>query len=252
MEIELLGSVALVQGEHRCAVASVRIRTLVALMALSPGSSRPFDLLVEQLWAGRPPGNARNALQANIVRLRKLFESLTGRRGDELLRTVSSGYLLDVPPDSVDAHRFLRLTDEGAAQVDRDPAAAVDLLERALHLWRGPALVDVPDQPGLREQSARLDERRLSAREDLIAAKLAIGEERGLVSELRQLAEAHPERERFSEQLMLALYRNGRQTEALDVFHRARRRLASELGLQPGRGMCRLYEAILVQDRVLG
>jgi DNA-binding SARP family transcriptional activator len=152
----------------------------------------------------------------------------------------------------VDSRRFLDLAAQGAAHVEHQPAKAVQLLEAALGLWRGPALFDVCDGMRCRIEAAQLDERRLSVREDLITAKLANGEERGIVPELRQLAAEHPERERFSEQLMLALYRDGRQTEALDVFHRARRRLASELGLEPGRALRRLYQAILVQDQVLG
>jgi DNA-binding SARP family transcriptional activator len=252
MEIQILGSLAVTHGESRYGVASTRVRTILALLAVSPGTPLPFDQLVDELWADRPMGNARNALQANVGRLRKLLESVTGRRGDELVRTVGSGYSLEIAAESVDARRFLDLAAEGAAHVEHQPARAVELLETALGLWRGPALFDVCDGMRCRIEAARLDERRLSAREDLITAKLANGEERGVVPELRQLAAEHPERERFSEQLMLALYRDGRQTEALDVFHRARRRLASELGLEPGRALRRLYQAILVQDAVLG
>jgi DNA-binding SARP family transcriptional activator len=252
MEIQILGSLAVTHGESRYGVASTRVRTILALLAVSPGTPLPFDQLVDELWADRPMGNARNALQANVGRLRKLLESVTGRRGDELVRTVGSGYALEIPAESVDARRFLDLAAQGAAHVEHQPAMAVQLLEAALGLWRGPALFDVCDGMRCRIEAAQLDERRLSVREDLITAKLANGEERGIVPELRQLAAEHPERERFSEQLMLALYRDGRQTEALDVFHRARRRLASELGLEPGRALRRLYQAILVQDQVLG
>ena len=252
MEIQILGSLALAHGEHRYAVASTRVRTVLALLAMSPGTPLPFDQLVDELWAEKRMGNARNALQANVGRLRKLLESITGRRGDQLVRTVGSGYALEIPPESVDARRFVDLADQGAADVERHPEQAVRLLETALGLWRGPALFDVCDGMRCRIEAARLDERRLGAREDLITAKLATGEQRGIVPELRQLAAEHPERERFSEQLMLALYRDGRQTEALDVFHTARQRLVSELGLEPGRALRRLYQAILVQDAVLG
>lgn len=252
MEIQILGSLALAHGNDRYAVASTRVRTILALLAVSPGTPLPFDQLVDELWADRRMGNARNALQANVGRLRKLLESVTGRRGDELVRTVGSGYALEIPADSVDARRFVDLADQGATNVERHPATAVRQLEAALGLWRGPALFDVCDGMRCRIEAARLDERRLSAREDLITAKLATGEQRGIVPELRQLTAEHPERERFSEQLMLALYRDGRQTEALDVFHHARRRLASELGLEPGRALRQLYQAILVQDAVLG
>lgn len=232
-------------------VAARQVRTLLALLALSPGAPVAFDQLAEELWAGKQVANARNALQANVVRLRKLLELFTDQPGDELVRTVSSGYVLDVPAEAVDAHRFRELADRGSVLALRRPEEAIELLERALRLWHGPALFDVGDGLRFRVEAARLDERRLGAREDLIAAKLASGEDRGVVSELKQLTAEYPERERFSEQLMVALYRNGRQTEALDVFHHTRRRLASELGLEPGRAMRRLYQAILVHDQVL-
>ncbi|TQM84833.1 DNA-binding SARP family transcriptional activator [Saccharothrix saharensis] len=251
MQVQILGAVALAREDRRMGVAARQVRTLLALLALSPGTPVPFDQLVEELWAGKQMGNARNALQANVVRLRKLLEQFADVPGDCLVRTVSSGYVLDLPGGAVDAHLFRDLADRGSALVPHRPGEAIDLLERALRLWHGPALFDVSDGLRFRIEAARLDERRLSAREDLIAAKLANGEDRGVVSELKQLAAEYPERERFSEQLMVALYRNGRQTEALDVFHHTRRRLASELGLEPGRAMRRLYQAILVHDQVL-
>ncbi|SDL37512.1 DNA-binding transcriptional activator of the SARP family [Lentzea albidocapillata subsp. violacea] len=252
MEIRILGSLAVTREGQEREIASARVRTVLALLALPPGVPLPAAQLVEELWSGKPLGNARNALHANITRLRKLLESVTGRKGDEVLRTVSGGYLLDVPKNCVDGYRFLDLAERGAAKVQRHPAMAIELLEEALRLWRGPALLDVCDGARCRMEATHLNERRLSAREDLITAKLANGDQRGVVPELNLLTAQYPERERFSEQLMIALYRDGRQTEALDVFHHTRKRLASEMGLEPGRGMRQLYEAILVQDKVLG
>lgn len=251
MDIQILGSVALVAGDRRIALASRRVRTVLALLALSPGAPVPFDHLVDELWADRSIGNARNALQAHILRLRKLLEMVTGEPGDQIVRTVGGGYQLAVPPESIDAQRFLSLAERGSGHVTREPGEAIKLLDEALQLWRGPALFDVCDGLRCRMEAAQLDERRLSAREDLVTAKLANGEERRVVGELKRLTAEHPERERFSEQLMLALYRDGRQAEALDVFHHARKRLASELGLEPGRSLQQLYQAILVQDRML-
>jgi SARP family transcriptional regulator, regulator of embCAB operon len=252
LEIEILGSVALTQGDRRYGVASAKARIVLALLALSPGTPLPFDLLVDELWAGRPMGNARNALQANVVRLRRFLESVTGLPGDKLVRTVGNAYVLDVPAASVDGHRFLAMAECAAGLLERRPEVAVDQLEQALRLWRGPALFDVGESGRCHDEAARLDQRRLTARGDLITAKLATGDERGVVPELQRLAAEHPERERFSEQLMLALYRDGRQTEALNVFHDARRRLASELGLQPGYALRHIYQAILAQDQILG
>lgn len=252
MEIHILGSLVLTQGSQRWGVASKRVSSVLALLALTPGQPVPFDQLVDELWGDGRIANAKNALQANVTRLRKLLASITGRQGSELVRTVGGGYLLDVPTESVDAHRFLNLANRGAALVAQEPALAVELLERALGMWRGAALLDVCEGFRCRTEAAHLDERRLTAYEDLTTAKLAVGVERVSVPELRQLAIEHPGRERLSELLMLALYRDGRQTEALEVFHGTRRRLADDLGLEPGRSLHEIYEAILKQDDILG
>jgi DNA-binding SARP family transcriptional activator len=252
MHIDLLGTLSVSDSGQRSDVGSRKVRTVLALLALSPGVPIPFYRLVDELWADKPMGNTRNALHANIARLRKILESADGRRGDELVRTVSNGYLLDIPKESVDVYRFLGLADRGAVLVESCPTEATILLEQALRLWRGPALFDVPDGPWCQAEATRLNERRLTAREDLIAARLANAEERTLVSELKQLVAEYPERERLSEQLMLALYRSGRQTEALSVFHYTRQWLGNELGLEPGRALRTLYQAILEQDAVLG
>lgn len=246
LRIDLLGPLAVSVPGHRGDVGSRKVRTVLARLALSPGVPVPFEQLVYELWGGKEMGNARNALQANITRLRKIL-------GDaDLIRTLGSGYLLDVPPQAVDAHRFVYLATQGAARVQQAPKEAVHLLESALRLWRGPALSDVPDGAWCQAEAGRLNERRLTVREDLIAARLANSEDRGVLPELKQLVTEHPERERLSEQLMLALYRSGRQSEALNVFHYTRTRLGNELGLQPSRALRSLYQAILVQDVVLG
>lgn len=251
MELGILGPLTLTHEGERHSIASERHRTLLALLAISIGRPVPSHRLMEVLWAGRRMQDERNALQASIARLRKLLESLTGVRGDVLIRTMSNGYQLALPRDSIDAVRFTDLASAGTPLLSEDPGRAIPLLERALAQWSGPALFDVSDSVQCRIEAAHLEDRRLSVREDLIAAKLAVGADRAVVAELRQLSAQHPERERFSEQLMLALYREGRQVEALDVFHGARRRLASEVGLEPGHGLRRLYDAILVQDRHL-
>ncbi|MBP2320256.1 DNA-binding SARP family transcriptional activator [Kibdelosporangium banguiense] len=246
MRIQLLGPLSVSVPGRRGDVGSRKVRTVLARLALSPGVPVPCEQLVHELWGDKPMGNARNALQANIARLRKILG------GPDLVRTLGNGYLLDVPPQAIDVHRFGYLADQGSARVERAPKEAVHLLEAALRLWRGPALCDVLDGAWCRAEAGRLDERRLIAREDLIAARLANAEDRGVLSELKQLVTEHPERERLSEQLMLALYRSGRQSEALNVFHYTRTRLGKELGLQPSRALRSLYQAILVQDVVLG
>lgn len=253
MRIDLLGTLTLTDKNGKIFnIGSRKLRTLLALLALSPSTPVPIDELVHELWAGQPVSNARNALQANVARLRKLVETVSGRPGGDLIRTTSGGYILDIPPEDVDAHEFVALADDGAKVLDERPAAAAELLQRALRLWRGPALADVPDGMRCRSSAGYLEERRLVAREDLVAARLNTGGERDVVPELRQLVAEYPERERLSEQLMLALYRMGRQTEAINAFHYLRNWLDDELGLQPNRAVCDLYQAILSQDALLG
>ncbi|MBT2405489.1 MULTISPECIES: AfsR/SARP family transcriptional regulator [unclassified Streptomyces] len=233
-------------------MASKRVTSLLTFLALSPRRTVSADQIEDELWGHQRMTNARNALQANVVRLRKYLESLTGVKGTELIRTVGSGYLLDLSPERVDAHRFLRQAEAGAALVHHDPARAITELEQALFLWRGPALMDAVDGVRIRQAAAHLEERRITAYEDLITAMLAVEAHRIPVPELRQIASDHPERERLSELLMVTLYRAGRQAEALEVFHGARRRLAGDLGLEPGRALNRAYQAILEQDDALG
>jgi SARP family transcriptional regulator, regulator of embCAB operon len=248
IEVNILGSIAITHDGREFDVSSRRIRTVLALLALSRRMPVPFDALMDELWRDKLPGNARNALQATLVRLRRLLTLATGEPGDRLVRTVAGGYLLDVPVDAVDANRFLDLAEHGSRQVDQDPELAVTLLARALELWRGPALSGAAG--GLRCQiaAAGLDERRLSARADLVTARLRRGDTRAVLPELWELTATYPEREQFTEQLMLALYRSGRQTEALKAFHRVRDRLAGEQGLEPGRRLRRLYQEILVHN----
>ncbi|WP_245238718.1 AfsR/SARP family transcriptional regulator [Streptomyces sp. MZ04] len=157
-----------------------------------------------------------------------------------------------MPADAVDAVRFSSLADSGHELVTDDPAAAYRLLVEALSLWRGPALMEARDGVRCRISAADLEECRLTAYEDLTEIRLSAGLGRVAIPELRQLAERHMERERLTELFMLALYREGRQSEALAVFHEARRRLADGLGVEPGRSMRRLHQAILQQAEVLG
>lgn len=252
MEIQVLGPVCLVNEGRRHAIARHQARAILALLSLTPGTPQPFERIQEELWAAAPLSNSRNAMQAAVARLRKVLAAVGGRSGKQFVRTADGGYLLDLPADVVDAHRFLGLAERGAALRHTAPATAARLLTEALGLWHGQALADVGDALAFRIEATHLDERRVTALEDLMAARLALGGSAALLGELRRLTAKHPERERFSEQLMVALYRCGRQVEALDVFHSVRRRLDAELGLAPGRGLRELYEAILVQDKVLG
>lgn len=252
VEIKLLGSLFLSQDDKEYTMSSKRASVVLTLLALSPGTPVPFDHLVDELWAEQPMANSRNALQANVVRLRRMLHTVTGGKGSETLRTVCNGYLLDIRRDNVDALSFLDLADAGARLATHDPEKAARTLESALSLWRGPALMDACDGLRCRSKAAHLEDRWIAAYEDLIAAKLSFDPSRVSVPELRQLASEYATRERLSELLMLALYQDGRQTEALDVFHGVRRHLADDFGVEPGRGLHRVYQAILQQDKVLG
>jgi DNA-binding SARP family transcriptional activator len=249
VQVNILGPLVVTCDGREHDVGSARFRTLLGLLALAPGLPMSIDQLAAELWPEREISNARNALQANVARLRRKLESITGRPGETLVRTTAVGYLLDLPSMDVDACAFTSTADHGAALLAGDPRQALPLLERAVRIWRGPALFDVIGGTRCANAAVRLRERWLAAQEDLIDAKLAVGEDRAVVPQLRQLIAEHPGRERFSEQLMLALYRDGRQTEAVETFHSARRWADQELGLPPGSALRRLYHFILLQQR---
>lgn len=252
MEIGILGPVTIATTTGNVPVPAMMVRATLSVLVLASGQVVAYDDLVDELWADAPLTNARNALQANIRRLRKLLQAkIPGRAGEEILRTASNGYFLDILPDQVDAYRFSDLAGRGSSLLEKQPDKAIGYLRQALSLWRGPALSDAGE--GIRRQSAadRLNEWRITVREDLIAAQLAIGDERRTIAELKQLVTQHPERERLSQQLMVALYRSGRQTEALDVFRQTRQWLTRELGIEPSRALFQVQQAILTQDPCL-
>ncbi|MCX4792040.1 MULTISPECIES: AfsR/SARP family transcriptional regulator [unclassified Streptomyces] len=247
MEITILGPLTVI-GKSRLPVGGTKVRAILALLALNAGSVVSCQDLADELWDDCPPRTTKNTLQAHIARLRRLLE---GAGRPDALQTVSQGYLLDLSPDAIDAERFHRLASSGAQRVADHPQAAVEHLEQALRLWRGPALLDAG--PGARCRSAALwlNDSRVAAHENLMAARLALGDERAVASELESLAAQHPLREGLHDLLMLALYRADRQADAIEVFHRLRQRLRDDLGLQPGLQVQRRYRAILDQDPAL-
>ncbi len=251
MQFRVLGPLEISTAEKKRPMASKRAGMVLALLVLSPGRVIPFEQLIDELWADQNMANARNALHANIVRIRRAMSALCPDGGERLC-TTRDGYLLDVPPDAVDAVRFSSLADAGHELAPQDPVAASRLLTEALNLWRGPALMEARDGVRCRISAADLEERRLTAYEDLTELRLSAGLGRVAIPELRQLAEGHMERERLTELYMLALYREGRQSEALAAFQEARRRLSDALGVEPGRSMRRLHQAILQQAEALG
>ena len=224
-------------------LGGVKQRSVLAILLLHAGEVVSADRLVDQLWGDSPPDDAATALQQHVSRLRKLLEPHT------VLVTRSPGYALDAADGQVDLGRFEQLREEGRRLLDQDrPAEAADALRRALTLWRGRPLADLENERFATEAIARLDEAWIEAVELRVEADLALGRESALVAELRTLVRRHPLRERLRAQLMLSLYRAGRQAEALEAYSDARRKLAEELGLEPGPELRRLQQAILDQD----
>ena len=228
MDIRILGPIAAYAGETALTLGGMRERALLALFALAPGETLSTDRLIDELWGEDLPANPANALQALISRLRRSV-------GTDLIVTRPPGYVLDVPPDSVDAVRFRSLVEAARYR-------------EALELWRGTPLADFPfEEFALRERSA-LEELHLLAVEGRIAADLEAGAGAELVPELEELIAAHPLRESLRTSQMLALYRAGRQADALRAFAAARDVLGEELGIEPGPELRAMEEAILLQD----
>jgi DNA-binding SARP family transcriptional activator/ABC-type glycerol-3-phosphate transport system substrate-binding protein/energy-coupling factor transporter ATP-binding protein EcfA2 len=202
------------------------------------------ERLIEFVWGDDPPPTARKSLHVYVSRLRRVL-------GETAVTYSSGGYLLRVDEGNIDARRFEQLAEEGRRRMSTDPQAAFDLLDQALSLWRGSPLSDIAAEGDLIPYIERLEEARQAATEDRIESALALGRHGELVGELRTLVEAHPLRERLWGQLMVALYRSGRQAEALRAFQRCRQILAEELGIEPSLPLQQLEERVLQQDPAL-
>ena len=228
-------------------VPGAKERALLADLLVHAGRVVSADRLVEDLWGGRPPGHPANTLQGRVSALRRAL----GPAGAGLVVTRLPGYVLEVDPGRVDGVRFERLVAEAQALPPPEGPRAARLLEAALGLWRGAALVEFADQTWAQVEAARLEELRLAAQERLAEWRLAVGGHAGLVGALEGLVAAHPTRERLRGLLMVALYRSGRQAEALELYRATRALLAEELGIDPSPELRRLHQAILVQDPTL-
>jgi DNA-binding SARP family transcriptional activator len=204
------------------------------------------DVLAERLWGEHPPSAAHNTLAVYVSRLRRLLETT----GDgKLLVTRSGAYLLRVGTDQLDVHRFESLVKKGRdALAAKQPHEATALLSDALALWRGPALAELRYESFALSAIRRLEELRIGVTEDRIDADLALGRHALVISELEGLMALHPLRERLQHQLMIALYRCGRQADALAAYQSVRRALVAELGIEPNPGLQRLQADMLTQD----
>jgi predicted ATPase/DNA-binding SARP family transcriptional activator len=244
MEFRILGPLEVAEDDRQLQFGGSRERALLAVLLIHPGEVVSADRLIEELWGDDLPGNPSNALQVVVSRVRKAV-------GPGRLVTRVPGYLLEVRPGERDADRFSQLVAEARRAGTADTGRAVALLDEALGLWRGPALAEFAADGFAREEIARLEEERIRAVELKAAAELALGRHAELVAGLKALVAANPLRERLRGHLMLALYRSGRQGEALRVFQEGRTVLVDELGVDPGPELQALHQQILLQDSAL-
>jgi DNA-binding SARP family transcriptional activator len=221
-------------------------RALLAILLLNVNQLVHRDLLVDQLWGEHPPAGAEHAVNVYIWRLRKALQAASGTPG---VVTRQGAYLLQAAEEQVDVAVFERLAEDGRRALAAEAAGrASAVLGEALALWRGAPLADFRFEPFARAEIARLEELRAGVVEDRIEADLALGRHAHVVSELEALVAADPLRERLHQQLMVALYRCGRQADALAAYQKARRTLAEELGIEPCQQLRQLERAILDQD----
>lgn len=244
-EFGILGPLTIADAGHPVELRGAKLRALLVMLLIGRGEVLALDRLIEGLWGEHAPESAVNTLHGYVSKLRKLL-------GRELIQTYAGGYVVTAPRGSIDAVQF-----EDLAQGGKDAARAGDwlqastLLNQALSLWRGEALEEFRFEPFAELEVVHLEEARLAAEEERVEAELALGHHRAAVGVLQQLARAHPLRERFWAQLMLALYRCGRQADALRCYSELRRHLGEELGIAPSVPLQELEQAILLQDPTL-
>lgn len=241
MRVGILGPLEVVTGGRVVEIGGSRLRVVLIRLALDAGRVVAVETLSQSLWPDRGPADPANALQSLISRLRRALPA------EPALRSMPGGYCLDVPATDVDALQFERLARDGRRALrNGNGQVAAEQLRRALGLWRGEALSDVPDAPFAAAARARLDELRLGAIEDRIEAESATAPERShVVAELEELTAAHPLRERLRGLLVEALHADGRQAEALNAYAQFRQLLADDLGTDPGPELQQIHLAVL-------
>src|SRR5262245_40198224 len=231
MEFRILGPLEVADRGDSLDLGGARQRAVLALLLTRPNEVVSTDRLIDELWGREPPRTALNTVQYYVSQLRKLL-------GAQRIVTRPPGYAIQVEPGELDLERFERLLERGDAEA----------LHEALGLWRGPALADFAYESFAADEIARLEELRILALEKRIDADLELGRHAELVGELERLVAQHPLRERLRGQLMLTLYRSGRQAEALAAYQSARSALVEELGIEPGSALQELERALLRQD----
>ncbi|QGV80122.1 AfsR/SARP family transcriptional regulator [Streptomyces ficellus] len=267
MHFRILGPLEVIAGGRPVTPGGIRQRSVLGLLLLQPNRVMPTSRLVSAMWPDVPPPSARKVVQNSIWALRRLIvesgrlsdgcqaaEGSPGRPGEPRVRLLTKppGYMLCLDTDRVDMHRFQRLVEQGRTALSGgDPEQATRLLRTALDLWQGPVLADLVESGLDTAELTAVQNCELAALEDYFEAQLACGRHLAVLGELETTAGSHIHRERLCGQLMLALYRCGRQADALAVYRRTRTALRDRYGLEPGHELRRLEMAILNQDPVL-
>lgn len=242
MKFAVLGSVEVTAGGSQVELGGVRQRAILGCLVLHANTVVPTSQILHALWHGEPPATARKMVQNAVSALRRVLSKT-------MLRTELPGYQLTVEPGDIDLLEFRRLTREGRAAIaEGDQHKGADLLRTGLELWRGHAFADLVENGMRWPEIAAVEDERLSALEDRLDAELACGRHREITSELEVLTATDPPRERLCRQFMVALYRSGRQADALRVYRRTRAALVDGLGLEPGRELRDLQRRILDHD----
>jgi DNA-binding SARP family transcriptional activator len=253
VEVKLLGPFEFFVDGVSAVPTATKPCQLLAMLAINAGNVVSFSSLIEETWDHHPPRSAVSTLHTYILhlrrRLRKIYENTGSGSAESVIVTKRNGYLLDVEPDEVDVVTYDRLATMGRRAVNEgDDLTAAAILDRALDLWHGNALVDIPTGPLLAIEATRLAENRLSDLDLRIDAELRLGRHHQLLGELSALCARHPILENFSAQYMLALYRSGRHLRALQVFRDLHRNMVDQLGIEPSPRLRELHRLILSGD----
>ena len=249
VDIGILGVLEVKEGARSLVLGGTKQRAVLAMLLLQVNHVVGVDTLVQGLWGEQVPNSATNVVQTYISRIRRILCSAAGDdSGFGGVRRCPPGYLLALDPEHVDLYCFQRLGRQGMQQMSTDPEAASSTLRAALNIWRGPALAEFGDLPFAVAEQHRLEEERLGVLVSRINADLAVGRHADVVAELESLVAGHPLYEGFWAQLMVSLFRSGRQADALATYHRAQQILADELGIDPSRQLSELQSAILARD----
>lgn len=253
MEYRILGPLEIVDGHRKLHLGAAQQRALLAVLLLRANEIVSVDRIIDELWGAQAPATAAHTVQVYISELRKVLDPGRGDgRRESVVVTRRPGYVITVETDELDMHRFESQVERGKqALAEGDAETAVGELRAALDLWRGSPLADFAFEPFAQTAIARLEELRLGALEERFQAELSLGLHASVIAELITLGKEHPLRERLREQLMLALYRSGRQAEALEIYQHTRKALVEELGIDPSVALQQLEQAILRQDEAL-